>query len=62
MKTTYGRLLFNEIIPEELWYINETMLKWKVKKILASSFDLFWSEFTAFFSDRIKNVWWLSYA
>ncbi|EKD66265.1 MAG: hypothetical protein ACD_49C00055G0002 [uncultured bacterium (gcode 4)] len=58
IKTTYGRLLFNEIIPDELGFINETMLKWKVKKILASSFDLFWSEFTAFFSDRIKNVWY----
>ncbi|EKE26072.1 MAG: hypothetical protein ACD_4C00447G0001 [uncultured bacterium (gcode 4)] len=58
VKTTYGRLLFNEIIPDELWFINETMLKGSVKKILAKSFDLFWSEKTAFFSDRIKNIWY----
>lgn len=56
-KTTYGRLLFNQIVPEELWFINETLSKWMVKKILAKSFDIFWSEETAFFSDRIKNIW-----
>ncbi|MDD2487252.1 MAG: DNA-directed RNA polymerase subunit beta' [Candidatus Gracilibacteria bacterium] len=56
VKTTYGRLLFNEIIPEELGYINETMVKGSVKKILARSFELFGSEKTAFFSDRIKNI------
>jgi len=27
METTYGRLLFNEIVPEELGFINETLKK-----------------------------------
>lgn len=56
IKTTYGRLLFNEIIPEELGFVNETMIKWVVKKLLAKSFELLGSEETAFFSDRIKNI------
>lgn len=55
-KTTYGRLLFNEIVPVELGFINETINKSQSKKILAKSFDLLWSEQTAFFSDRIKNI------
>jgi DNA-directed RNA polymerase subunit beta' len=56
LKTTFWRLLFNEIVPPELGFINETLAKWVVKKILAKSFDIFWSEDTAFFSDRIKNI------
>ncbi|MDD2565779.1 MAG: DNA-directed RNA polymerase subunit beta' [Candidatus Gracilibacteria bacterium] len=55
-ETTYGRMLFNQIIPEELGYINETVTKGVAKKILAKSFDIFGSEETAFFSDRIKNI------
>ncbi|EKE30020.1 MAG: DNA-directed RNA polymerase subunit beta' [uncultured bacterium (gcode 4)] len=55
-KTTLWRLFFNEIVPPELGFINETLAKWVVKKILARSFDIFGSEKTAFFSDRIKNI------
>ncbi len=54
--TTYGRFLFNEIIPKELWYINETVSKGVLKKILARSFLIFGSEDTAFFSNEIKNI------
>jgi len=28
VETTYGRLLFNTILPEEFWYVNETIKKW----------------------------------
>lgn len=54
--TTYGRFLFNEIIPKELGYINETLSKGVLKKILARSFLIFGSEETAFFSNEIKNI------
>lgn len=39
-ETTYGRFLFNEILPEELRYVNETVGKGVAKKILSRSFDI----------------------
>ncbi len=54
--TTYGRYLFNEILPIELKYVNETIGKGGAKKILSRSFDLFGSEDTAYLADAIKNL------
>ncbi|MDD2892040.1 MAG: DNA-directed RNA polymerase subunit beta' [Candidatus Gracilibacteria bacterium] len=54
--TTYGRFLFNEIIPAELGYVNDTLSKSVLKKLLAKSFLIFGSEETAFFSNEIKNI------
>ena len=38
VSTTYGRYLFNEIVPEELGYVNETIGKSAAKKLLSRSF------------------------
>lgn len=54
--TTFGRVLFNEIVPPELGYINETLGKSGLKKLLSRAFTLFGSEPTAFFADRIKTI------
>ncbi|MFZ4461883.1 MAG: DNA-directed RNA polymerase subunit beta' [Patescibacteria group bacterium] len=56
VETTYGRYLFNQIVPAELGYINDTLGKSALKKLLARSFDILGSEPTAFFADRIKNI------
>ncbi len=58
IETTYGRLLFNEIIPKELDFINETVGKWVLKKALSDSYEMLGSELTAAFADRIKNFWY----
>jgi len=58
VETSYGRLLFNEIVPEGLGFINETLRKWAIKKILARSFEELWQEVTAQFVDEIKNFWY----
>ncbi len=55
IETTYGRLLFNEIVPEWLWFINETLKKWVLKRILSESFEKLWAEVTAIFVNDIKN-------
>jgi len=55
IETTYGRLLFNEIVPKELGFVNESLKKWALKKLLARSFEELWSEKTAHFVDAIKN-------
>jgi len=55
IETTYGRLLFNEIVPQELGYINETLKKGVLKRILSESFELFGSAKTAVFVNNIKD-------
>ena len=56
MDTTYGRFLFNEILPVELDYVNETVGKNVAKKILSKSFDVLGGEPTAFLANDIKNL------
>lgn len=53
--TTFGRILFNEIVPEGIGFVNEVLKKWVIKKILAASFEQLGSEVTAKFVDNIKN-------
>ena len=67
VETTYWRVLFNEIVPEWLGFINETLRKKTLWKILANSFEKLWWEITAKFVNNIKNfgykyatVSWLS--
>jgi DNA-directed RNA polymerase subunit beta' len=55
VETTYGRLLFNEIVPKELGFINETLKKGVLKRILSESFELFGSAKTAVFVNNIKD-------
>ena len=58
LETTYWRLLFNQLVPEGLWYINETLKKKVLQNFLAKSFEILGSEVTAQFVDAIKNFWY----
>ena len=58
VETNYGRLLFNEIIPKWLDFINETLKKSVLKRILSESFEKLGSEITAKLVDDIKNFWY----
>ena len=53
--TCYGRLLFNEIVPEGLGFINETLNKKALSNILSRSFEELGSEVTAKFVNDIMN-------
>ena len=55
IETNYGRLLFNEIVPEGLGFINEKLTKGVLKRILSQSFEELGSPVTAQFVDQIKN-------
>jgi len=55
VETTYWRLLFNQIVPKELGFVNESLKKWALKKLLSRSFEELGSEVTAKFVDEIKN-------
>lgn len=56
LDTTYGRYLFNEILPSSLRYVNETIGKSGAKKLLSRSFELLGGEETAYLADAIKNL------
>jgi len=55
IETTYGRLLFNQIVPEGLGFINETLKKGVLKRILSESFENLGQEMTAQFVNDIKD-------
>lgn len=55
IETTFGRILFNQIIPKELRFINDTIKKGVLKTILADCFENLGPEVTAEFVDKIKN-------
>ena len=56
LETTYGRFLFNEILPADLGFVNETIGKSAAKKLLSRSFDILGGERTAYLADAIKNL------
>jgi DNA-directed RNA polymerase subunit beta' len=55
VETNYGRLLFNEIVPNELGYINEKLTKNVLKRILSQSYEELGAPITAKFVNNIKD-------
>jgi DNA-directed RNA polymerase subunit beta' len=56
IETTPGRVLFNEIVPEELGFINEVMTKSKIISIIAESYKKAGPLKTAKFLDDLKEL------
>jgi DNA-directed RNA polymerase subunit beta' len=54
--TTVGRVLFNNILPKELEFRNETFTKKKLQALLAEVFVKSGPEATAAFVDEIKDI------
>ena len=55
VETNYGRLLFNEIVPNELGFINEKLTKGVLKRVLSQSFEELGGAVTAKFVNDIKD-------
>ncbi len=55
VETNYWRLLFNEILPKKLGFINEVLKKWVIKRLLSRCFEELWQEETAILVDKIKD-------
>ncbi|MFA5917004.1 MAG: DNA-directed RNA polymerase subunit beta' [Candidatus Gracilibacteria bacterium] len=55
IETNYGRLLFNEIVPNELGFVNEVLKKGVIKKLLSRCFEELGQEATAILVDKIKD-------
>ncbi|MXX36870.1 MAG: DNA-directed RNA polymerase subunit beta', partial [Gemmatimonadetes bacterium] len=56
VNTTVGRLLFNEVLPEEIGFINRTVDKGDIKRITAQVHRLLGNRRTAEFVDQLKNM------
>ncbi|MBI5473650.1 MAG: DNA-directed RNA polymerase subunit beta' [Ignavibacteriae bacterium] len=56
VKTTTGRVLFNQIVPKEIGYINELLNKKRLVQIIATSFRRVGNLKTAEFLDRLKEL------
>ena len=56
METTVGRILFNQILPEEMRFINKTMDKKVLKKIVSDSFYTYGGDRTVQLLDEMKEL------
>jgi DNA-directed RNA polymerase subunit beta' len=54
--TTVGRVLFNEIVPEEMRFVNDVQDKKKLKELVARSYQVVGPERTADVVDKIKEI------
>lgn len=56
IETSVGRVLFNEILPEELRFVNDIQDKKKLKELVARAYQVLGPDGTAEVVDRIKDV------
>ena len=56
IETTIGRLRFNEIVPNELGFINEVQKKKTLSRLVHNSLDAAGIDETVAFADRIKDI------
>ncbi len=56
VETTTGRVLFNEIVPQELGYVNELLSKKTISSIISDCYRLAGNKTTAKFLDELKNI------
>ena len=56
IETTVGRALFNDILPDEIRFVNETLDKGRLKRLVARCYQKMGMEITAEVVDRIKNI------
>ncbi|MFH1744746.1 MAG: DNA-directed RNA polymerase subunit beta' [bacterium] len=55
VKTTVGRIIFNEILPEKLKFINKVLSKGDLKKIVKDCYRYYGKERTAQLLDELKE-------
>ena len=56
VKTTIGRIIFNNVLPEEFSFINETMDKSSLKRLIAQCIKQSGSAKAAAIADKIKQL------
>lgn len=56
IETTAGRVLFNQIVPEELGFVNELLTKKRLRQLIAESFQKAGMARTVEFLDELKDL------
>jgi DNA-directed RNA polymerase subunit beta' len=56
LETTLGRLLFNELLPEDFPFINEVIAKKPLGRVMARIFNNYGADITATVADAIKDL------
>jgi DNA-directed RNA polymerase subunit beta' len=56
IETTAGRAIFNNVLPEEMHFVNETLDKGSLQKLVGQCYQIVGSEVTTEVVDRIKNI------
>jgi DNA-directed RNA polymerase subunit beta' len=54
--TTVGRVIFNEILPKEVQFVNRELDKGGVKDLIAEVYDLCGQDITTMVADAIKDI------
>ena len=54
--TTLGRVIFNEILPEDYPYDNSVQTSKQLKKVMANIFDMYGADVTVETADKLKNL------
>src|SRR5581483_10633897 len=55
-ETTVGRVLFNEILPDEMPFVNDVQDKKRLKELVARVYQIVGPDGTAEVVDRIKDI------
>ncbi len=56
LTTTLGRILFNEIFPEDFPFQDEAMTKKKLASAMALAYEMYGQEITAEIADKLKDL------
>ncbi|MFC1608886.1 DNA-directed RNA polymerase subunit beta' [Patescibacteria group bacterium] len=56
IETSAGRVVFNDIVPEDMRFINEEMTKVELKKVVSTILEAKGQEATAHFVDEVKSL------
>ena len=54
--TTLGRLLFNEVFPDDFTFQNESMSKKKLASVMSQAYAMYGQDITAHIADDLKNI------
>ena len=57
--TIVGRVILNNILPEKMRFLNETIKKKQLKKLLDDVFEVAWMEKTVEVADILKDYWFI---
>jgi len=56
LETTCGRIIFNEIVPEKLRFINDTLNAKKIESYISKCYEFYGLKETAIFLDNLKSI------